>query len=210
MEKIFSENIVSGLDQLEKTSIWIFITLIVILISSFQNENDIEIGKIKLSRKKSGMILYFVLCALNLQMLKVFQGIFHSFNSLENKEEIIVKMQTHHWVFNPFSMTKGIIGYITDNIGLICLIVLWWLGLSLSSVEVLRDEESNNTKMLIPTLFFTYLILGLFSLILIQDLMLKIGGYEIRIISQFIGILIGVFLFYTISKKHSLLKKLFS
>lgn len=99
---------------------------------------------------------------------------------------------------------------LTDNVGLILLIVIWWFGLSLSNVEVLSEEKAVSNKKIAPILFFTYLILGLFSLVLIQDILIKIGGYEIRIISQIIGILLGFYIFYLISKKHNLLKKLFA
>lgn len=208
MDDNYLKYIENSLEQLNKVTSWIFVTLIVMILSNSKSD-EYEFGSIKIKKGQSPLIFYIILCGLNFQILKLLQILSSSFYHLQNKPDAIQNIQFDTWLFNPFSRTTGVIGLITDNIGLPLLIILWWLGFALVNKEISISKYNRKLSILIMVLFCLYLLFGLFSLLLIQDLLLKIGGNTDKLVSQLIGIFFGGLIFYLIEKKQKFLKSIF-
>jgi hypothetical protein len=208
MEERYLKYIENALGQLDKATSWIFLTLMVIILSSNKTD-DYEFGDIKIKKGQSALVLYLILCGLNFQVLKYLQVLSSSFSFIKDKSIAIANIQYDTWVFNPFSRTTGIVGLFTDNIGLPILIILWWLGFALANKEISKTKQSKAASTIILLLFCLYLLFGLLSLIIIQDLLLRIGNNTDKLISQFIGIIVGVFVFYFVEKREKFLKVIF-
>ena len=208
MEANIIKAIENTLNQLDKSTTWIFVTLVFILFASLQESKEFEIGKFKIKKTNSSFIFYIILCALNFQVLKYLQSLSSLIQATGLNDNIIFILQSHNWIFNPFVKTIGILTLL-DYFGLPLLIIMWWLGFSLANKETVGIEGKINQR-LVMFLFFVYLILGLMSLIIIQSILLTIGNYEIVFLSEFVGIILGLIIFNLYSKKYKILKRLFN
>lgn len=209
MEQEIIKGIENTLTELEKSTTWIFITLMVVLFSSFQETDEFEIGKFKIKKANSSLIFYIILCALNFQVLKYLQNLTSLIESTKISEVLKLKIQTHTWIFNPYANSNGTLSYLLDYTGLPMLIIMWWIGFTIANKETI-ETKSKSGRRLIIFLFFTYLVLGLLSLILIQSILASFDKFGIRLITEFVGVNIGLLFFIYYSKKYDIIKKLFS
>lgn len=209
MDERYLKYIENSLTQLDKATTWIFLTLMVIILTNSKSE-EYEFGSIKIKKGQSGLVFYIILCGLNFHILKLLQLLSSSFALIKNKAAAMKDIQSSTWIFNPFSRTTGLMGIITDNIGLPLLIILWWLGFALVNKEISISKYNSKLSTFIMILFCLYLLFGLFSLLLIQDLLLTMGSNRDKLISQLAGIIIGGFIFYLIERKEKFLKAIFS
>lgn len=208
MDEIYISRVEKCLDQLDKASIWIFLAMILLIISSLSNTDEYSVGSIKIKKNKSGLFLYLVLCVLNFQILRLLQILNFSFDKIANKSEVIVKLKTHTWIFNPFLETNGLISYFIDNIGITLLIIIWWFGFAIANKEI-SSINSRTIKKLNTILFFMYLLFGILSLSIIQIIYIGIGDYITKLIFQIAGIIIGLIAFTFYANKYKILQKLF-
>ena len=209
MEQEIVKGIENTLTQLDKSTTWIFITLMVVLFSSFQESDEFEIGKFKIKKTNSSLIFYLILCALNFQILKYLQNLSSLIELAEFNEILKLKIQTHTWILNPFASSNGTLSYLLDYIGLPMLIIMWWTGFAIANKESI-ETKNKSTRRLIIFLFFTYLVLGLLSLILIQSILFSFDNFGIKLLTELSGVLIGLIFFFYYSQKHDIIKKLFS
>lgn len=209
MEQEIIKGIENTLTQLDKSTTWIFITLMVVLFSSFQETDEFEIGKFKIKKANSSLIFYIILCALNFQILKYLQNLSSLIESIEITEVLKLKIQTHTWIFNPFASSNGTLSYLLDYIGLPMLIIMWWIGFTLANKESVQTVNKSARRLII-FLFFTYLVFGLLSLILIQSILASFDNFGIKLLTELVGVLFGLIFFVYYSKKHDVIKKLFS
>lgn len=158
MEETIIKNIEATLDSLEKVSVWIFLAILISLVSTSASDNKIKIGDFEIDRRYSGISIFILLCALNFYSLKLYNNLYSqyydlqyiNYDSINAKTETLNKMLSvlrgHNWIFNPFSETKTLNSKLLDNLGIALNIVLWWLGYLLGVRETTR--EGNNA---VPT-----------------------------------------------------------
>ena len=203
----YFEFIKNSLDQLDKVTIWIFLLLMALVLSDTKSD-EFEIGSIKLKKNNSGVVFYIILCALNFQVLKLLQLLSNQYDTIKDKKVAVIIIQNHTWFLNPFSRTSGAIGIITDYIGFPLLIVMWWIGFALANSQIMHIPRSKSSLILIPFLFLFYLLFGVFSLMIIANLLITIGGNKDKILCEIFGVVIGIFFFFLIDKKKKFLNKI--
>ena len=199
MDSKYIDLIKDNLGALDKATIWIFVILIVLCISLFSEKPDIEIDKIKIKKEFSGLILYATLCCINFQILHSLQNLNYLYHKLALKDEAIAILNSHVWLFNPFMKSSEPLNLITDYIGLPLLIVMWWIGFALAQKGV--SETYKNQKKIAVLLFFIYIIEGLSSIFILQQMQLEVNNDQYRTISNLIGMLVGLILFNILTKK---------
>lgn len=208
MEEQYIKLLNKSLDSCDKATMWIFITLIGLLVTSFQKGDTIEVIKLKISKSHSGSLLYVVLIGLNFQVIKILQNISHITSQIKLTEENRLIYEIHPWVFNPFSKTSGTLSYFTDHIGFSILIILWWLGFAIAQKLLLSGTYK--IKNFGRILFIIYLFLGVLSLLLIQDIFFLLGVDYIKIVYELVGIGLGTLIFYIISNRIKLIQNIFN
>lgn len=228
MEEVFIKNIENTLDSLDKTSLWIFFSIIVTLISTSAKDPKIKIGDFEVDRKYSGLAIYLILCGLNFYTLKLLNNFYSQYFELQNFEFKDFKDATdtmgtfyslvrgHNWLFNPFSETLN--SGILDNLGIALNIILWWLGYSLAVRETTRNLSNDksslekdktrqekikiyfyNVSILILSIIF--LVLGNNSLKLITILSENIcNDFNSKKIYANLGIIIGMGIFLIVNR----------
>lgn len=199
MENILIDILKKSLDSLDKYTIWIFATLIAISLSLLQREDKFKVGTLEIEKRSGGILLYLLLCSLNYLVLKQLQNIEHIYNQLKTSKKLLLTLQLHPWIFNPFSKTSGVIGNITDHIGYPFLIIIWWIGFALA--QRLIQYSDNKIKLISVIFFVIYLLLGLLSLMIVLNLIGQIEPNSPKIIIQYFGIGIGLLLFTIIMKR---------
>ena len=209
MDKDIIKFIEHSLTSLDKATTWIFLTLMAILLSG-NNSEEYEFGGIKIKKGHSALVFYMVLCALNFQVLKLMQLLSSNFSAVKDRAVAIQTIQNDTWLFNPFTRTNSFIGNVTDNLGLPLLILMWWLGFALANREISHLRGRKKNSVLILVLFFVYLFEGLLSLIVLEDLLIRIGGNVDKMIWQFGGVAMGITLFFMMDKKSKFLNAIFN
>ncbi|MEM6716893.1 MAG: hypothetical protein AAF622_17650, partial [Cyanobacteria bacterium P01_C01_bin.147] len=91
----------------------------------------IEILGFEIRTQIATVVLFGILCGLTFNLTRLLSIVSYLLSQLDASpriEEAIIILQTHPWVFNPFSQTSGSLSFLLDNLGLSLLIVAWWLG----------------------------------------------------------------------------------
>lgn len=205
LDKILLDQLKKNLDSLEKVTVWIFITLIVLFFANLKDEDELEIAGIKIDRKYSGVLLYAVLCCLNFQVLHLLQNVSYILDTIKSKEIAMIALKLHPWIFNPFSETENIVGYFTDNLGFPILLFLWWFGFSIAQNLFLQNKKGINVIGF--TLFGLFLIFGIVSLILISEIIVMYNFSKIKIFLTLFGALICYLISFWLIKKVPILQK---
>lgn len=174
IEKQLMSNLSSTLDALEKTISWAFLALVATILSAMQTKDKIiKLGTFDISREYAGGAMFATLCILCFQAIRLFQNLAYSLDLTGNMEQATFVLRTHTWIFNPFSETSGYFSFLTNNLGLALLLLLWWLGFH-TGFYLLRG--TNKTwKGIGTTLSIIYLIFGLVNLYLIIILINRIN-----------------------------------
>lgn len=187
------------MDSLESATIWIFVTLLIVVLASFRKNDDLEFVSFKIPRKYAGPILYSMMIGLNFQVLKLFHNVNSIVQELKlnySKETFIAGktlINSHPWVFNPFSEFSTETSILFDNLGYALLIVLWWLGNA--AAYKLMFRESKTIKLIGIGLASIYLILGLSSMWIIQTTTVVVTESPLKVIMPLIGIGLGALVF---------------
>lgn len=180
------------LDALDKATSWAFVALLATAISGFQRDKKIKIGGFEIEGKYAGNVTFAILCSINFITLRLLQNLIFLFDVAGTKaEQAKFLINIHPWVFNPFAETSGFLSYITDNLGIALLLLLWWLGFH-TGFYLHRDSKQAWVSNLLSTI---YLVLGLTSMVLIMLFMAKVNSETIIIkqILLFVAIPIGAF-----------------
>ena len=192
MEDQILPAISATLDSLDKTTSWAFVALLATAISGFQRDKKINIGGLEIDSKHASNVTFAILCGINFITLRLLQNLVFLFDVVGSKmEQARFLVNAHPWAFNPFSETSGFLSYITDNLGLALLLLLWWLGFH-TGFFLHRGTKQAWISNLLSVI---YLVLGLTSMVLIMLLMAKVNSETIIIkqILLFVAIPIGAF-----------------
>ena len=211
MEELLLKIIENTLDSLDKLTIWLFSSFIVVLISLFSSKDELSFGAFTIKKKYAGAILYLMLCGLTFDVFKLLNNLsdtydrllWQSLNSetpqkaIEAVEKAKLILHTHTWVFNPFAQTGSLFSGIVDNIGYPMLITIWWFGNALA-------QSTLSTHNILLRLFGLicaglYLLLGLGCMLQIGQLTNDVCNSQIKNITPFIGIFAGGGLFFIIT-----------
>lgn len=211
MEEQLLGIIKDSLDSLDKLTIWLFTSFIVILISLFSSKDELSFGAFEINKKYAGAILYLMLCGLTFNVFKLLNNLsdaydrllWQSLNSetpqkaLESIEKAKLIFHTHTWIFNPFAQTGSFFSGLVDNIGYPMLITIWWFG------NALAQSTLTNHNILLRLFGLLcaglYLLLGLGCMVQIGQLTAKVCDSQLKMITPFIGILVGGALFFVIT-----------
>jgi hypothetical protein len=180
------------LDALDKATSWAFIALLATAISGFQRDKKIKIGGLEIDSKYASNVTFAILCGINFITIRLLQNLIFLFDVAGSKtEQAKFLINIHPWVFNPFAETSGFLSYITDNLGLALLLLLWWLGFHTGFFL----HRGANKAWIGNLLSILYLILGLTSMVLIMLFMAKVNSdtFLIKQILLFVAIPIGAF-----------------
>lgn len=180
------------LDALDKATSWAFVALLATAISGFQRDKKIKIGGFEIEGKYASNVTFAILCSINFVTLRLLQNLFFLFDVAGTKaEQAKFLINIHPWIFNPFAETSSFLSYVTDNLGLALLLLLWWLGFH-TGFFLHRDTKHAWVSILLSVI---YLVLGLTSMVLIMLFMIKVNGQTIIIkqVLLFIFIPIGAF-----------------
>lgn len=117
------------LDALDKATSWAFVALLATAISGFQRDKQTKIGGIEIDGKYASIVTFAILCSINFVTLRLLQNLVFLIGVAgSTTEQAKFLINTHPWVLNPFAETSGFFSYVTDNLGLAWLLLLWWLG----------------------------------------------------------------------------------
>lgn len=202
------------LDDLSKTSIWVFSSLVIIVITVVSNESTTDISNLSLGevfkifgfevkKKYSGIIMFSILLGLNFYMLKLFVHL-HSIYKREYanpqmKQDMMDVLKTHSWVFNPFAQTSNSFwAKALDISGYPLLNLMWWLGFSLAFK--LTFESGGFYVGICIALAIAYSILGIISGFVINEIVVNVAPNTTRLILANAAILLGIALFCLLNR----------
>lgn len=180
------------LDALDKATSWAFVALLATAVSGFQRDKKIKIGGLEIDGKYASNVTFAILCSINFITLRLLQNLVFLFDVAGMKmEQAKFLINTHPWFFNPFAETSGFLSYVTDNLGLALLLLLWWLGFH-TGFFLPRNTKQTWVNNLLSMI---YLVLGLTSMVFIMVFMAKVNSETIIIkqILLFVAIPIGAF-----------------
>ncbi|MEM9120353.1 MAG: hypothetical protein AAGD09_21080 [Cyanobacteria bacterium P01_F01_bin.56] len=178
MEEQIISNISSTMDALSEITGFSLVFLIATVFSGFQKSDKIEILGFEIRTQIATVVLFGILCGLTFNLTRLLSIVSYLLSQLDASpriEEAIIILQTHPWVFNPFSQTSGSLSFLLDNLGLSLLIVAWWLGFH-TGFFISRDARLNlsiSVTSWILSLF--YFGLGLAALMLTIGLINEIN-----------------------------------
>ncbi|TYA66008.1 hypothetical protein [Seonamhaeicola marinus] len=197
--KFILDSLKANLNSLDSATTWIFVTLLIVVLASFGSDEKLEFASFKIDRKYAGPIIYGMLVGLNFQVLKLL----HNVNSIlieiksgfgaETFELARIMLNKHPWIFNPFSEFESITSLIFDNLGYALLIVIWWMGNAIA--YKLMFKQGRKIKLVGTGLAGLYLVFGLSSMAMIQAISEKVTYSSLKLITPFVGIVIGAVLF---------------
>ena len=197
-DKILLDLLKKNLDSLERATLWVFLTLLIIFFSNIRKESEFEIANIKIDKKHSGIVLYGLLCCLNFQVLHLVQNVSYILGCVSNKSLACLVLKLHPWIFNPFSETENITGHISNNLGFLLLLILWWFGFSIA--EGLFVKKSSKIEVVGTIMFGIYLVLGTLCLIHIIEIIYNYNFRKIKIIYTLLGAIISYILSFQLIK----------
>jgi hypothetical protein len=180
------------LDALDKATLWAFVALLATAISGFQRDKKIKIGGFEIDSKYASNVTFAILCSINFVTLRLLQNLVFLFDVAGTKaEQAKFLTNIHPWVFNPFAETSGFLSYVTDNLGLALLLLLWWFGFHTGFFLHRNTKQAWISNLL----SIIYLLLGLTSMVLIMAFMAKVNSETVIIkeILLFVAIPIGAF-----------------
>jgi hypothetical protein len=178
------------LAALDKATSWAFVALLATAISGLQQDKKIKIGGFEIDGKYASNVTFAILCGINFITLRLLQNLVFFFDVAGSKtEQAKFLINSNPWVFNPFAETSGFLSYVTDNLGLALLLLLWWLGFH-TGFFLHRGAKQ---VWISNILSIIYLLLGLTSMVLIMMFMAKVnsGTAIIKIALLFIAIPFG-------------------
>ena len=171
----------------------------------------IDLGIIKVPVTTAGFVAFFIFFVIVIRIFRSLSWIETSFKSLtnESKKKARWVIRNHLWLFNPFYETKGRFHFISDNLGLFLMIVLWWFG-AYSGITLLitTGQVSGITTVvtdivLTPTLWPVGLLLSLYGLVgavtlriiwkMVKEFSIDDQSANIKIHLNNLGALVGCF-----------------
>ena len=164
-DKLMLAHLKANLDSLESATTWIFITLLIVVLASFRNDDTLEFASFKVERRYGGPIVYAMLVGLNFQILKLLynvNAVVNELNCIDKLAETQQVLHKHPWIFNPFSEYSSSTSIILDNFGYVFLIVTWWIGNAVAFKLMYR--ENRKVKRIGFILAVLYTLFGLLSM----------------------------------------------
>ncbi len=206
MEDQILPAISATLDALDKATLWAFVALLATAVSGFQQDKKIKIGGFEIDSKYASNVTFAILCGISFVTLRLLQNLVFFFNMADSKtEQAKFLVNAHPWVFNPFAETSGVLSYVTDNLGLALLLLLWWLGFH-TGFYLHRGTKQVWIGNLLSVI---YVVLGLTSMVLIMLFMSKVNRetFLIKQILLFVAMPIGAFGLRVFFRTKSMEKK---
>ncbi|GAA0877319.1 hypothetical protein GCM10009119_02870 [Algoriphagus jejuensis] len=203
MDKLMLDGLKANIDALDKATTWIFVTLLIVVLASFRPDDKLEFASFKIDKKNAGPLIYGMLVGLNFQVVKLLHNINSIIIEIKNNfdaeafDAAKITLNKHPWIFNPFAEYNTITSLVFDNLGYAFLIIIWWLGNAIAYKMMFK--QNNKIRLIGMGLAGLYLFFGLSSMILIQNITSLVTDDPLKIITPFIGIILGGIIFSILS-----------
>jgi hypothetical protein len=203
------ESLKANMDALDSATTWIFITLLIIVLSSFGSSDKLEFASIKIKKKYGGLLVYGMMVGLNFQVLKLLHNISSLISQVPNCDAKIV-LNTHPGIFNPFAEFGSESSLLFDHLGYALMIVIWWIGNAVAFKMLHREELK--IRCIGFVLAGIYVLLGFASMMLIGEICYIICEnsslkYEMAVVGIIVGGLIVLFMAYLSWKRAKTVKE---